>query len=505
MLMLIIVVGSAIIVYIDAKKIGVHRGLIDGFFDMSAGTWCACVLLLWIIGFPGYLFTRPALKKAAQQEAREKEAVTRGDAYGTTQQTAPMNAAANRRSENIKQCPFCAEDILEAAIKCKHCGSTLDNTMQPNPVHSAQQAARVRPPDVMIRLPFKILLGIIVVLLVASIIVSSILPDRPQHDQAAASKPTAASTLETSSSMPIAEGPTQKQFCEFVQRFRNQYHEAEERHANEAELSELRYSRKEAFPLIMGSGGITHWSGILKSVGTNSGGSASIRVILVCGNKSRSNDQIVAAVDDFVDDGVRLFNSEEIPRGTPLYSTIIGLKEGAQIIFSGSFVIKGANKGHDYVSELSLTEEGSMTNPDFDFTFDEMELQRSAAPRSTIGAEDSVRRDGADSTYPYGGNIPVADEENDQERELLEGRMTSCLQELPEPADGVERDVEKVLSKYIKQCGQEYVTFARRVYGTKQAAMNDATFTAYKAVGCKYKVTTHAVCPPGRMNERLTT
>ncbi|EFB73470.1 TPA: superinfection immunity protein [Providencia alcalifaciens] len=25
----------------------------------------------------------------------------------------------------VKQCPYCAEDILEAAIKCKHCGSDI--------------------------------------------------------------------------------------------------------------------------------------------------------------------------------------------------------------------------------------------------------------------------------------------------------------------------------------------------------------------------------------------
>lgn len=26
----------------------------------------------------------------------------------------------------VKQCPFCAEDIRAAAVKCKHCGSMLD-------------------------------------------------------------------------------------------------------------------------------------------------------------------------------------------------------------------------------------------------------------------------------------------------------------------------------------------------------------------------------------------
>jgi hypothetical protein len=65
----IIVIGSAAWVYVDAKKIGVRKGLVSGMFNIGAGAWCAATLLLWIVVFPAYLIKRGALKAAVAAQA----------------------------------------------------------------------------------------------------------------------------------------------------------------------------------------------------------------------------------------------------------------------------------------------------------------------------------------------------------------------------------------------------------------------------------------------------
>ena len=62
-LFLLIVVGTSIWAYADAKSIGVKKGQLTGLADASPAGWLFACLLLWIVAFPIYLAKRGAYKK----------------------------------------------------------------------------------------------------------------------------------------------------------------------------------------------------------------------------------------------------------------------------------------------------------------------------------------------------------------------------------------------------------------------------------------------------------
>jgi hypothetical protein len=71
MLGLLIVIGTAIWVLLDAKKIGVRKGLIKGLANISPWGWFFCTIAIWIIAFPMYLYFRGKFKLALKTEMLE--------------------------------------------------------------------------------------------------------------------------------------------------------------------------------------------------------------------------------------------------------------------------------------------------------------------------------------------------------------------------------------------------------------------------------------------------
>lgn len=60
----LIVLVTSIWVLVDAKNIGVRKGLLSGLGDIGPWGWFFASLLLWIVAFPMYLYYRGQFKRA---------------------------------------------------------------------------------------------------------------------------------------------------------------------------------------------------------------------------------------------------------------------------------------------------------------------------------------------------------------------------------------------------------------------------------------------------------
>lgn len=97
---IIVILGTSIWVFIDARNIGVKKGLITGIANMSPVMWLISCLFLWIIAFPIYLIKRPELKRAASADGAD-------------------NGSVN----GMVFCRGCGKQIHSSAANCPKCGA----------------------------------------------------------------------------------------------------------------------------------------------------------------------------------------------------------------------------------------------------------------------------------------------------------------------------------------------------------------------------------------------
>lgn len=67
-LIVLVIVGTTVWVYADAKQIGVRPGMLSGTLDAGPVGWAVACLLLWIVFFPLYLATRPKYVALQQRD-----------------------------------------------------------------------------------------------------------------------------------------------------------------------------------------------------------------------------------------------------------------------------------------------------------------------------------------------------------------------------------------------------------------------------------------------------
>jgi len=121
--------------------------------------------------------------------------------------------------------------------------------------------------------------------------------------------------------------------------------------ANELQQSALRDKRRDALGQTIGSRRIDSWRGTIAELKTNTDGKAilSIRIATDIEIKTWNN-----ALSDIT-------SGTLIEKWNPVYNSLINLKLGDAVEFSGSFL----PSENDYLQESSLTIMGSITQPEF--------------------------------------------------------------------------------------------------------------------------------------------
>ena len=167
---------------------------------------------------------------------------------------------------------------------------------------------------------------------------------------------TTALSGQQSPSLPLSQLPgDQTQFINIVESFYQPYKEA----PNELKKSALRTDRKTALEKFTPNRTVNNWIGRIKEMTTNSSGDAHIALHL-----EGSKAIVIKTWNNSLSD---LMDGTLIIHGSPLYNNLINLSKGDLVRFSGNFFHGGNSL--DFLRETSITEEGSMTEPDFIFKF----------------------------------------------------------------------------------------------------------------------------------------
>jgi hypothetical protein len=166
------------------------------------------------------------------------------------------------------------------------------------------------------------------------------------------SSPSSPSSTVNSQQTEVPLPQDQKAFCNAVNGFISQYDAA----PNELKRSAVRVARKQKLQELLTSLQFDGWLGELTEMGTTSDGSAYVTV------KLEGNPIVIRTWNNGLSD---ISDKTLIPVNSPLFNAISDLKKGVRVKVGGQFVAGE----QDYIREQSLTEKGSMTEPEFSVHF----------------------------------------------------------------------------------------------------------------------------------------
>ena len=161
---------------------------------------------------------------------------------------------------------------------------------------------------------------------------------------------------------PAAPAPeplpaSQRAFCDAVKIAADNYQEAQSAGANELKLSKFRTTRRSAVTAAVKGGAFKDWLGTVDGLQTTGDGKAILSIKLQC-----EGDVKISTWNNAMSD---VMDNTLIPQSSALYDAISELGEGAKAKVSGKFTAGDV----DGFRESSLTEMGSMTDPDYKVRF----------------------------------------------------------------------------------------------------------------------------------------
>jgi hypothetical protein len=259
-----------------------------------------------------------------------------------------------------KRCPFCAEEILSAAIRCKHCKSDLsartetEREASPGPkaiwigrilgivgltIFGIWLLRRAPPPSIFAAPP------------------SSLQPEPGRGADVPAIQPSVPASLPVRATEPpapaIALPSAEAQLIEIVSRAQRESESA----ANDMQKGGVKNRRDKALCSLMRERQVNNWFGKIKAIGANSDGKGTIEIEI-------ADNIILKTWNNELSDAT---SGTLIDPNTALFKTASSLQGDQAVRFSGKF-LPSDNEG-ECIDEGSITLSGKLREPEFIFRF----------------------------------------------------------------------------------------------------------------------------------------
>jgi len=245
---------------------------------------------------------------------------------------------------NIKACPDCDKDVSKKAKVCPHCGTELD------PEGTVVEG----------------IAGLLVILggLYYFGVFDGFLGSSDSGDTSSTteitSKPSEPSEPSEPSKPVIQISDQQEEFIKMITRFKSDYVKA----SNELKKSAVRRKRRVAIEEFLGNDLSVQLVGKITRLSTTTQQNAHVRISLLGTN--------IITVSTHYSELTDIGSDTLIQADSGLYDTVSDFEKGDIVKFTGSFLTDDASGG-DYLDENSVSEDGSMTDPEFIFKFNSVE------------------------------------------------------------------------------------------------------------------------------------